>query len=363
MDRRTKRYVLLSTIVLTGLFKNQLPAMAAASDYKAVYNLADAGQSASKKIYEFGQDSQYRVETQVGHVTDIELHPGEQVTYIVGGETARWMVDKSIVGTTQHVYVKPLEANIETNLIINTNARCYRILISSGDSYTPVVAWKYSDEEVQDEARKAKLKRQIRPYDSDDPFVDPVVKAKLEEWKDRHSDGPALSSEEDPSSSRTVGRTKNDQPFVINWMKKDGEEKKGKDSGKKSPHLSFRDRIRQVRERDTRNFRYTIRNVKDVPVDLLPLQIWDNGKQTIIKMPKNNKYDLPVIYTVDDSKKLQLVNFRVRDSHIIADRVFRKARLQYSPKKYIEIVPSKDKETDKIREQHERDLRRYVLKD
>lgn len=356
MDRRTKRYVLLSTIVLTGLFKNQLPAMAAASDYKAVYNLADAGQSASKKIYEFGQDSQYRVETQVGHVTDIELHPGEQVTYIVGGETARWMVDKSIVGTTQHVYVKPLEANIETNLIINTNVRCYRILISSGDSYTPVVAWKYSDEEAQDEARKAKLKRQIRPYDSDDPFVDPDVKAKLEEWKDRHSNDYV-------PSDRTVGRTKDDQPFVINWMKKDGKGEERKDSKKGSSVLSFRDRIRQVRERDKRNFKYTIRNVKDVPVDLLPLQIWDNGKQTIIKMPKNNKYDLPVIYTVDDSKKLQLVNFRVRDSHIIADRVFRKARLQYSPKKYIEIVPSKDKETDKIREQHERDIRRYELKD
>lgn len=356
MDRRTKRYVLLSTIVLTGLFKNQLPAMAAASDYKAVYNLADAGQSASKKIYEFGQDSQYRVETQVGHVTDIELHPGEQVTYIVGGETARWMVDKSIVGTTQHVYVKPLETNIETNLIINTNVRCYRILISSGDSYTPVVAWKYSDEEAQDEARKAKLKRQIRPYDSDDPFVDPDVKAKLEEWKDRHSNDCV-------PSDRTVGRTKDDQPFVINWMKKDGKGEERKDSKKGSSVLSFRDRIRQVRERDKRNFKYTIRNVKDVPVDLLPLQIWDNGKQTIIKMPKNNKYDLPVIYTVDDSKKLQLVNFRVRDSHIIADRVFRKARLQYSPKKYIEIVPSKDKETDKIREQHERDIRRYELKD
>lgn len=360
MKKDLKRVVFLSVMAVSALFRYQIPAMAMESN-KAVYQLEEADKQASKCVYEYGQDSQYTVHTQVGRVTDIELHPGEIVTYIVGGETARWMVDKSIVGTTQHVYVKPLEDNISTNLIINTNSRSYRILISSGSNYTPIVSWKYSSEEAQADAHKVKLKKQLQPYDSDDSFEDQDLKAKVAEWKDRHSRDYVAPEGSEQSEDQTVGTTKDNQPFVIHWMKKEENGNKEKDSRKDSPASSFKERIQGTRNRDSRNFKYTVRNVKNVPVDLLPLRVWDNGKQTIIQMPKNNKYDLPVIYNVDDAKKLQLVNFRVRDNHIIADRVFQKARLQYSPKKYIEIVPSKDKDVEKARLAAEKEVRKYEL--
>ena len=49
-------------------------------------------------------------------------------------------------------------------------------------------------------------------------------------------------------------------------------------------------------------------------------------------MPQSNKYDLPVLYNVDYENKMTLVNYRIKNGYIIADRVFRKARLCYTPK-------------------------------
>jgi type IV secretion system protein VirB9 len=81
-------------------------------------------------------------------VTDIILQPGEVVTGVFPGDTARWTFvpgKSGPAGSEQiHVLVKPLMANISTNLVINTDRRTYNIDIMSGSrEFMPSVSFNY----------------------------------------------------------------------------------------------------------------------------------------------------------------------------------------------------------------------------
>ena len=91
------------------------------------------------------------------------------------------------------------------------------------------------------------------------------------------------------------------------------------------------------------NHSYELQGSDKAEKSLYPLQVFDDGVRTYIQMPKSNKYDLPVLYHVNDKekRKLTLVNYRIRHGYFIADRVFDHARLQYSAKEYVDILPKK----------------------
>lgn len=91
------------------------------------------------------------------------------------------------------------------------------------------------------------------------------------------------------------------------------------------------------------NYSYDLKGSDGAEESLFPSKVFDDGVRTYIKMPKTNKYDLPVLYRVNDKdkNKLTLVNYRVRYGYFIADRVFDHCRLQYSSKEYVDILPVK----------------------
>jgi type IV secretion system protein VirB9 len=81
-------------------------------------------------------------------VTDIILQPGEIVTGVFPGDTARWTFVPGRSGPTGneqiHVLVKPLMADISTNLVINTDRRTYNIdLMSSSKEFMPSISFNY----------------------------------------------------------------------------------------------------------------------------------------------------------------------------------------------------------------------------
>ncbi|MBQ7479773.1 MAG: TrbG/VirB9 family P-type conjugative transfer protein [Selenomonadaceae bacterium] len=93
------------------------------------------------------------------------------------------------------------------------------------------------------------------------------------------------------------------------------------------------------------NYSYETKGSDKAEKSLYPLRVFDDGTRTYIEMPKSNKYDLPVLYNVDDSEKkgkLTLVNYRMHGAYFIADRVFAHARLYYSHKVYVDIFPKKE---------------------
>lgn len=92
----------------------------------------------------------YKVYCREGYLTDIQLQPGEEITAILGGDTSRWMIDKTQSGSTSgmrwHVYIKPLKEGIDSNFVITTNRHSYQIQAKSSNWYVPIISWTYPQE-------------------------------------------------------------------------------------------------------------------------------------------------------------------------------------------------------------------------
>ena len=230
---------------------------------KAIYNPSDGSSKGARVTYLYKDDSLFRVNTKLGFVNDIELRPGETVTHIAGGDTKRWLIDKAVVGNVQHVYIKPIEPGIDTNIIINTNQRAYRLYVVASDDYDPLVSFTFPDS---------------------------------------------------PSVNR-LRVPEDDMPLHG--------------------------------ERVNRN--YEIRIKKKADRSLVPLEIFDDGQQTFIRMSKDNKYDLPVLYSIDpwNKKNISMVNYRVHGDYFIADGVFPHGRLFYQQKFSIDFFNLDKKATVK----------------
>lgn len=87
-------------------------------------------------------------------VCDLELQPGEQVNEILVGDTARWHVEMGraghSAGDVPHVFVKPLDAGLETTAVITTDRRVYHLrLVSQSKRYTPYVGFLYPEDQFR----------------------------------------------------------------------------------------------------------------------------------------------------------------------------------------------------------------------
>jgi type IV secretion system protein VirB9 len=88
------------------------------------------------------------------YVTDVILQPGETVTGVHPGDSVRWtfVPSHSGAGETEqtHVLIKPLMADISTNLIVNTDRRTYQLdLVSSARDFMPSVSFSYPDDSAK----------------------------------------------------------------------------------------------------------------------------------------------------------------------------------------------------------------------
>lgn len=111
--------------------------------------------------------SQPRVVCAVLQVCDIALQTGEQISGINMGDTARWLLEPAVTGRgageIQHVIVKPLAVNLNTNMVVTTDRRAYNIQLRSHRSeYMAQVSFVYPDEvfekwqHLQQRAEKAR---------------------------------------------------------------------------------------------------------------------------------------------------------------------------------------------------------------
>jgi type IV secretion system protein VirB9 len=79
-------------------------------------------------------------------ITDIELEAGEAIQNVLLGDTARWQVDSGAVGAVPHLFLKPLDAGLETNAVITTQKRVYHLrLISRREDSMPYVGFVYPE--------------------------------------------------------------------------------------------------------------------------------------------------------------------------------------------------------------------------
>lgn len=80
-------------------------------------------------------------------VCDVELQAGEKVNEVIVGDSARWMVESGTAGSTTHLFIKPVDAGLETTAVVTTDRRVYHLrLVSQRSGHTPYVGFVYADE-------------------------------------------------------------------------------------------------------------------------------------------------------------------------------------------------------------------------
>jgi type IV secretion system protein VirB9 len=89
------------------------------------------------------------------YVTDVILQAGETVTGVHPGDPVRWSFVPSKSGTGDaeqiHVLIKPLMADISTNLVVNTDRRTYQLnLMSSAAEFIPSVSFSYPGDSMRE---------------------------------------------------------------------------------------------------------------------------------------------------------------------------------------------------------------------
>ena len=79
-------------------------------------------------------------------VCDVELESGEKVNEIVVGDSARWLVESGTAGDTTHLFIKPVDAGLESSAVVTTDRRVYHLrLMSQATSHTPYIGFVYND--------------------------------------------------------------------------------------------------------------------------------------------------------------------------------------------------------------------------
>ena len=217
------------------------------------------------QVYPYTKGALYQLYAAVNQVTDIALEPGERLVSVSAGDTVRWVVGDTTSGegkdATVHILVKPIGADLETNLVITTNRRTYHLeMRSSQSTYMASVSWTYPASEL------LALKKQ--------------------------------RADADISASAVAVAGVN---------------------------------IEQLR------FRYRIEG--DAPWK--PRQVFDDGAKVYIQFPSGlAQSEAPPLFVIGPDGKPALVNYRVRGTTYIVDRLFAAAelRLGTAPQRIVRIV-------------------------
>ena len=108
--------------------------------------------TSASEVHPWWDGAVYRLATAPERITDIALQPGETLTAVAAGDTARWVIGDTTSGsgTTRrtHILVKPAASGIRTNLVITTDRRVYHLELASGAKAMTSIAWTYPQDEL-----------------------------------------------------------------------------------------------------------------------------------------------------------------------------------------------------------------------
>ncbi len=86
--------------------------------------------------YDYGRRPEPLLVCKPRYVCDITLDSGESVLNMAIGDATHWVIaggQSGPSGTTPHVFVKPTQSALETNLVITTTKRVYDIMLRAAD--------------------------------------------------------------------------------------------------------------------------------------------------------------------------------------------------------------------------------------
>jgi type IV secretion system protein TrbG len=112
-----------------------------------------AGYINAIQVYPFSSGALYRLYSAVNQVSDVALQPGEKLVSVSTGDTVRWIVGDTTSGEDAaqqvHILVKPIAADLKTNLVITTERRTYHLELESTETtYMSSLSWTYPADDL-----------------------------------------------------------------------------------------------------------------------------------------------------------------------------------------------------------------------
>ena len=108
-----------------------------------------------KILYAYGPTA-VTIVTKVYHFTDIELQAGETIKNISIGDSIRWATKEAYHGTgankVLHIFIKPFDRGLKTNMTLLTNKRAYRFNLKSAKgnlSHMGIVGFLYPEDHIK----------------------------------------------------------------------------------------------------------------------------------------------------------------------------------------------------------------------
>ena len=100
------------------------------------------------QVYPYTTGALYQLYAAPNQVTDIALEVGEKLVSVSAGDTVRWVVGDTTSGEGKaaqvHILIKPIGADLQSNLVITTDRRTYHLEMHSSDkTYMASVSWTY----------------------------------------------------------------------------------------------------------------------------------------------------------------------------------------------------------------------------
>lgn len=125
--------------------------------------------------------------TYPNYITDIVLQPGETLSRISLGDRQRWIIETYYddIKEQNHIYIRPIQEGIETNMIIATDRHHYQLALATSMSYNPIVAWKYPGETSYMGSRKKTLTMEVDSVDKLN-FAYAISKKHKYDWMPRY---------------------------------------------------------------------------------------------------------------------------------------------------------------------------------
>lgn len=146
-------------------------AQVARANASARVHPTSAAYANATQVYIYEEGALFQVYAAPGQVTDIVLQEGETLSGtgpVAAGDTTRWIIGDTESGAGPsrrvHILVKPARPNLETNLVINTNRRTYRLeLRATAATYMAAVSWRYPQDEAAAAAAALAAEQQAIP--------------------------------------------------------------------------------------------------------------------------------------------------------------------------------------------------------
>jgi type IV secretion system protein TrbG len=123
------------------------------ANFAATKEPVKAGYVNAIQVYPYSSGALYRLYSAVNQVSDVALQPGEKLVSVSTGDTVRWIVGDTTSGEGAvqqvHILVKPIAADLKTNLVITTERRTYHLELESTEStYMSSLSWTYPADDL-----------------------------------------------------------------------------------------------------------------------------------------------------------------------------------------------------------------------